>query len=216
VNTDELIATLAADAGPVRPLAHPMRRLGRWLLLAVPLVGAAVLAFGLSGDLASALADPRFGLTAALAGVTAAAAAAAALVLAVPGAERGPAGRSLPLALLAAWCAAMLALVARQGWVMTGSLAWPWTLCIAKVALMAAPPAGGLFVMVRRAAPLRLAWAAGLSGVAALSLGAFGVQFVCSNWHAGHLLLTHYAPVVVIGALVPFVGRRWLEWAPRG
>ena len=47
------------------------------------------------------------------------------------------------------------------------------------------------------------------------SFGALAVQFVCPNWHAGHLILTHYAPVVVFGAGALLIGRRWLDWAPR-
>ncbi len=216
MDTENLIAALAADARPVRPLAPPATRLGRWLLIAMLFVGAGVLAFGLRADLAAAVIDPRFALTGALAVTTGLAAASAALILGVPGAERGPLGRWLSVALLTLWSAVMVALVGRQGWVMAGSLAWPWVLCIAKVAIIAAPPAWVLFVMVRRAAPLRLSWAAGLAGIAGLSLGAFGVQFVCENWHAGHQLLTHYAPVVVFGALALLGGGRWLEWAPRG
>jgi hypothetical protein len=215
VDTEKLITVLAADAGPVRPLAPPSARLGRWLLITVPFVAAGVLAFGLRADLAAALVDPRFALTGILAVATAMAGASAALVLAVPGAERTPVARWLPVALLAVWSAAIIALLSRQGFVMEGSLAWPWSLCIAKVVVTAAPPAYVLFRMVGRAAPLRLSWAAGLAAIAGLSAGALGVQFVCENWHAGHLLLTHYAPVVVPGALLALVGRRWLEWAPR-
>jgi len=215
VNTDELIAALAANVTPVRPLASPVRRVGRWMLMALPLVSVGTLAFGLRDDLAVAVVDPRFAAMGAVAAVTGLGAAAAALILAVPGADRSPLARWLPVALLAGWGAEMLWLLAQDGFVMTGALAWPWSICIAKVAILAAPPAYALFVMVRRAAPLRLSWAAGLAGLAGLSVGALGVQFVCPNWHAGHMLLTHYAPVVVMGAITALVGWRWLEWAPR-
>jgi hypothetical protein len=212
VDTEKLIAALAADARPVQPLSPPATRLVRWLLVAVPFVATGSLAFGLRDDLGAAVVDPRFAVTGVLALATALAAGAAALVLAVPGAERTPAGRWLPVALLAGWSVAMLALLANQQFVMAGSLAWPWSICIAKVVALAAPPAYALFRMVRRAAPLEPGWAAGLSAVAALAFGALGVQFVCPNWHAGHLLLTHYAPVVVLGALAALTGRRWLDW----
>ncbi len=214
MNTEELITALAADVKPVQPLAPPRMRLGRWLLVALPFVAFGVLTFGLREDLVEAIVDPRFAITGVFAMATAVAAAAAALVLAIPGAERTPAGRGVPVALLVGWSGAMIWLLARENFLMAGSLAWPWSLCIAKVATLAAPPAYVLFLMLRRAAPLRLGWAAGLAGLAALSMGAFGVQFVCENWHAGHLLLTHYAPVVLFGAVVAVVGRPWLAWAP--
>jgi len=215
VNTDELIAALAADAKPVQPLPAPGRRFSQWLTLAVLFVGVGILAFGFRDDLRVALADPRFIVVTALTAATALVAGIGALVLAVPGADRAPAGRILPIVVLAGWSVALLALLSGEGFEMAGSLAWPWTLCIAKVAVLGAPPAYVLLRMQRRAAPLRLSWAAGLAGLAALSMGALGVQFVCPNWHAGHQLLTHYAPVVIFSVALAVVGPRWIAWAPR-
>ncbi|MEZ5320153.1 MAG: NrsF family protein [Vicinamibacterales bacterium] len=199
MKTEDLIAGLARDLTPVRRLASPWTRLLTWLALALPLLAAGVLVLGPRSNLARAVVDWRFLAVGAVAVATMVAAAAAALVLSVPGREVHARWRGTGVALTALWGALMLALVGLQGGVLAGAMRWPLPLCIVKVIGFAAVPAVLLVAMLRRAAPLRPAWTAGLAAVAALAGGALATQFVCPSNRAGHLLLAHYLPVVGFG-----------------
>ncbi len=82
-------------------------------------------------------------------------------------------------------------------------------------------PASSLSLMVRRGAPLDLGWTGGLTSLAALSLGAFGVQAVCPIPQPAHLLMAHVLPVIVMavtGAAVSLIAsrRRTRVWVIAG
>ena len=93
--TEALIARLAQQARPVRPLPHPGRRGLVWGLIALAFGAAMVWAIGPRPDLVDRLADGRFLLKQGAALATGLAAATAALALTVPGSP--PLLRLLPV-----------------------------------------------------------------------------------------------------------------------
>ena len=60
METNKLIARLAADATPVRPLAAPWVRMLVWLAISLPYVAAVVLLMPPEVSLAQALRDKQF------------------------------------------------------------------------------------------------------------------------------------------------------------
>ncbi len=216
MKTDDLILELARDAAPVRPLRPPLARLAAWLVVAGVSVAAGVLVYGLRTDSATMASVPGFGRDVVFAGVVALLGAGTALVLAVPGAERHPIVRALAVASVAAWIALAATAVIDRGTGFAGAADWP--ICAIRVVSVALVPAGYLLMLVRRAAPFRPAWMAGLGGAAALAAGSLAVQLVCPITAPAHVLLGHVAPVGVFGLLAAAVAaarRDGLDRRPR-
>jgi hypothetical protein len=53
------------------------------------------------------------------------------------------------------------------------------------------------------------------AGLASLAVGALGAQFVCSNDAAGHQLLWHFTPVVLLTVASIAVGSSLFGWPHR-
>jgi hypothetical protein len=209
MKTDELIAELASGIAPVRPLRSPGFRAFGWLLVALAAAGAGVLVYAARPDIGAAVTQSAFRWTALLAAGTMGAAACSALVLAVPAAERTPVARGTTLALLVLWAGTLAVATAQTGYVMAADSHWP--ICFVRVVSVAAMPAVLLVGMLRRAAPLRPAWTAGLAFVGALSAGALSIQFVCPIDDAGHAATGHLTPVLILPAVGALYARRWMR-----
>ena len=99
--------------------------------------------------------------------------AAGAFVLSVPGAERSPLQRVVPLVAGGVWALALVVLLTTGGDPVRRVLALPfhWA-CLIEIAGLSIVPGWALFAMLRRAAPLRRAWSAALATLAAVALGA--------------------------------------------
>ena len=143
--------------------------------------------------------------------------AAGAFVLSVPGAERSPLQRVLPLVAGGAVGASARRLVDDRGDPVRRVLALPfhWA-CLIEIAGLSVVPGWALFAMLRRAAPLRRAWSAALATLAAVALGAAATQFICPLDDPAHQLVGHVLPVAFLSVWGAIVGRRWLNWLSRG
>ena len=95
ISTDELIATLAAQAQPLRRLAPPMQRLLIGLAIALVIMTATVFIHGFRPDLMSQIGDMRFVLEFGASLLTGICALAAAFLLALP--DRSPNYIFLPI-----------------------------------------------------------------------------------------------------------------------
>lgn len=210
VKTEDLIARLAREAGPVAVLASPAARTGRWLLAAALAVAAVLRLSGLWPDVWPAM-GPVYGGLAALSLGAGVSAGSMAFVLGVPGAERSGRGRALAAGLVIVWGLSLVSLSAAgpAGQVAAaGALAGA---CEAKIALLSLVPAAVMVVMLRRAAPLQPVWAGALALFAAAALASVGAQLVCPSRVPLHGLLGHFLPVIVMAALGAVAGRRLLE-----
>jgi hypothetical protein len=209
MNTEDLVVQLAREAAPVMPLRPPAVRLLTWLTLTIGCAVLGLAVYGLRADSATMTAQPGFvrdvllGVTVLILG------GAAALVLAVPGAERRGLARWAAMAGLATWLLLVWMAVLTQGQGFTDMRHWP--VCAARILSVALVPAIALLAMVRRAAPLRPAWAAGLVVAAATAGGAVTILLTCPIVDPGHVLLGHLAPVAVFGAIAAMRGGQILN-----
>jgi hypothetical protein len=168
---------------------------------------------GARGDLVAVVWRPEFQVKSVLLLVTAISAAVGALLVSVPGAERSAAVRWLPVAVVTAlllWIGGELWAAAAAGTVNWGiGAAWG---CVAQILAVGLVPGAVLFVMVRRAAPLRGVWAGLLALVAMGAVGALGTSAICPSDRSMHVLVWHVLPLLAVGAVGAAAGYVLLGW----
>jgi hypothetical protein len=96
----------------------------------------------------------------------------------------------------------------------TGQLTFAWH-CVYKTASIAAAPGVALFIMVRKAAPLRAGWAGLLAVLATAAVGVLGANTICPNDRPLHMLLWHVAPLMLFAAIGAGLGTWLLRWDNR-
>lgn len=211
MTTEELIVRLARSASPVRLLPRPSLRLARWAGGALPVAACGILAVGPREDLSTAIQQPLFAGLALAILASAVFSSAAALVLSVPGAERSPLQRVMPLMGGGVWAGMLIALLFNGGNGMRRVLAFPFhSACAIEIAGLAMVPGWALFIMLRRAAPLQHTWSAALAALAAVSLAAVATQFICPIDDPAHLIVGHVLPLALLVVVGTVTGRRWL------
>lgn len=216
MRTDEIIIQLARAARPVQPLPRPSMRLAQWTAAALPLAALGVFVVGPRADIVTSLQEPNYVVLACVTLLTALLSAAGAFTLSVPGAERCALQRSVPLLTGTIWAVVLIVLLSAGGDSLRRILALPIHLaCILEIVAFGLLPGWALFTMVRRAAPLQPTWTAGLSALAAVALGALGVQIVCPIDDPAHHLAGHFMPTVVLAMCGTLAGRQSLDWLRR-
>jgi len=198
MRTEDLIADLAGRVTPVRPLRRPGVRALGWLALASACGAVGLTFFGARADVLVRLAQPDYLWIAALALTMSILGVISSLVLAIPGAERGPQLRLFALALLGSWTVTMVWAIVTGGEGLPISTDPHWRVCFARVVAVAAVPACALFVMARRGLPLRRGWTAAMATAGAASMGALVTQLACPLDDPGHGFLGHFGPVLVM------------------
>ena len=207
MDTDQVIARLVSDTGPVRRLPPPWLRAAAWLAIGLAAAALSVAVMGTRPDLAAKLQETRYVAEQAAALLTAATAALVAFMFVVPGRARG--WILLPCAPLVVWLASIGVACAVE--IRRGSVAFEsdWS-CLPAIALVGAIPAIAMVLMLRRGAPLLPYHALGLGALAAASIGDFGLRLfhaidaglMVLTWQMGSvvvlaLALTHFAPTLL-------------------
>jgi hypothetical protein len=205
--TSELIGRLASDAGRVKILPPPERRVLLWLLLALPYVAAVALVMGLRADLGDKLSETRFLVEQVAAAATAIAAAFAAYTAVVPGRARWP--LFLPLAPLAVWLGSLGqgCLAGEAGLVFFND----W-ICLPVIALVGALPAIVMALMLRRGAPLYPHLAVALGGLAAAALGNVGLRLFHPVDASLMVLVWQFGSVALLACLAGLFGPLVHNW----
>ena len=210
MRTDALIRTLAAGAGPIRA-----RPIAPWLL-GVALAGAALwlaalaLRFGPPGQSAHAgwfWMKAAYGLLLASAGLM------ASVRLARPGGRIGAAAW-LALATLA-WLLMMAgreSMHAPPGQMARLWLGQTWRICPLRILIIAAPLYAAVLVVMRRAAPTRLALTGAAAGLFAGAVGATIYGLYCQETAAAFVALWYSLGIVACAALGALIGRYLLRW----
>ncbi len=212
MKTNELIVHLAKSAGPVSPLRSPWIRLAQWMACATALAAAAILAIGPRADLSSAITRPVFAVSLFALLLAAVLSAATAFVLSVPGMERSPLERALPIVAAVGWPAAWL-IVMKLNAAGRGNVRIFHAACAIEIAVLAALSGWLLVAMLRRAAPLRPAWTAAIASLAAVTIAAAATQIICPIDAASHQLVGHVLVAAVVGLAGFMAARRPLgEW----
>jgi hypothetical protein len=211
MDTEKLIAVLAADLKPVRRLLPPVWRLAGWLTVSIPAIAAVVGAMGLRPDLALKIADPVFLLEQLASLITALVAGWAALVACVPGEARWKLW--IPVAPLTLW----LASLGRQCWDewlrqgLSGMEFHADFMCVPVIALSSALPALAMVWAIRRGAGVRILYAVLWGSLAAAALANVGLRLFHMEdaalmvivWQLGSVVLFMAVAVLLRNAIVP-------------
>ena len=155
ITTPELIALLAAQAKPVRPLRPPLARTALWLLLAAGIFALLALSHGVRPDFAQRVEQPIFviGIVASL--VTALLASVASFMVSLP--DRPRAWLLLPVPALVVWVATV-SYGCLTNWVSLGPGGMRLgeaARCFATLMLTSLPLSLALYVMLRHAVWVR-------------------------------------------------------------
>jgi hypothetical protein len=214
METDTLIAKLAADAGRVRPLQRPWLRALIWLAISAPPVFSVVWWHGLGGKagMAADSGDLRMAVEWLAVLATAVTAAIAAFASSVPGVGRR--WLWLPLLPLAIWLAA-----AGQGCIEDyremGAAAFALRLdfdCYVPTVLAGIVPVVAMVTMLRRGAPVLPHLTLGLGALAVAAV----VNLAMLLFHVGDVsimvLIWHVGVVAVFAAVAGLAGPLLLRW----
>jgi hypothetical protein len=211
--SDELIARLASDLKPVRPLAMQRLIFGAVLLSGAIAVVAMLVWLGLRADMAAAKTTmmfwTKFGYTMALAALGGA----ASVVLARPdGRTRWPWIGALAL-FAVVLAGAFIQLAGAQPndipalvWGGT-ALACPW-----RIVLLGLPVLLGVLLALRRTAPANPALAGFAAGILSGGTGAWVYSFACAENGMMFLALWYTLGIVIVGGLGAVFGRLLLKW----
>ena len=215
ITTPDLIATLAANLAPVRRLRPPLVRAVGFVLLAVAIVALLAVAHGLRSDIARRLHEPLFVTGVAAGLVTGVLAAIAVFYVSQPDRSRG--WLLLPLPPLLLWISTV-SYGCLTNWIAIGPTGMQFgetVRCFATLLLTSLPLGLAMFVMVRRAAPLR---ATAVSIAGGLAVGGF-VATALSLLHdldaSAMVLIWNLATTGLLAALGGIVGRRLLNGQAR-
>ena len=202
MKTEDLIVQLASAAAPVRPLASPTRRFVSWVIAATIIAAIGMAIIGPRADIGRALQSPTFVMLAAVTFLTAVLSAIAAFLLSVPGAERSSAQHWLPIGAGVMWAGLLVGPLVDGGAPISRLAAFPFhAACAIEIGGLALLPGLLIFFMVRRAAPLRLGWSAGLAVLASVAFAATSTQLICPIDDPAHHLVAHFGPAILLVAV---------------
>lgn len=209
--SDKLIAALAAELTPVRPM-RLKTGLG-WLAAAVlATLAVTVLWFGLRADLMAGTAPPLVPLASGLWLLLGLATASSAIALGTPEVGRRSSGWRWTLAMAALLPAGALVTILRDvpdGRIPSGTVEWACVGDALALGLMTAVP---LILWLRRAAPVSPERAGVLVGIASGSIGIFAFSLHCPIDGFAHLGLGHAVPVLIAALVGRLLLPRFLRW----
>ncbi len=213
MKTDDLVAMLAAGAGPVQPGATARRyasALG-WGAFSATLLMAILL--GVRPDLAQAVRLPMFWMKLAFPACLAAGALYAAARLSRPGMQLGRVSAALAAPPLAMWLLAAFVLLTvaageREALIFGGS----WIVCPLLVAMLSLPVFAAAIWAMKGLAPTRLATAGAAAGLLAGSVGALIYALHCPEMDAPFLAIWYLLGMLIPTAAGALIGPRLLRW----
>jgi len=215
MNTQEFIEQLSSNLQPVKKLASPIKRYLRWLAASALCVGVALSFLGLRHDFYASLHDPMVLLEIILILSLALLSALGAFILSTPHPNPKKWMRTIPLVALGVWFFILAGdfYFHHSHSIQTHDLHPRIGLdCVGDLLTLALVPGLILLVMIKKAAPTSLGWAGFLGLLSVASLGALGSQMMCSNNHPAHLFVWHFTPVIFLGLLGIFLGKKLLHW----
>jgi hypothetical protein len=214
--TEDLIARLAADAQPVRPLRPPMLRALFWLGIAVLMIGAVVAAFGVRPDFMDEMGETHYQLEWAGAMLTGILAAIAAFHVSLP--DRPRAWALLPLPGLALWLFS-IGYGCMTDWVRLGPQGFTFGVsffCFRSILLISVPLSLVILAMLRLAGPVRPVATIASGMLAASALSACGVSMFHGDEATLMVLVWHGGAVALLVGLGTLLNRRLFGlFAPR-
>lgn len=210
-DSDKLIAALAADLKPVRPMRQTTG-LG-WLAAAVlATLGMTAALFGFRADLAAGTAPPLVPLASGVWLLLGLATASSAIALGSPEVGRRSSGWRWALAMAALLPAGALVLIVRDAPdIVVPAETLDWT-CIGDALLLGLITAAPLVLWLRRAAPVSPERAGVLVGLASGSIGIFAFSLHCPIDGHAHVALGHAVPILIAALAGRLLVPRFLRW----
>jgi hypothetical protein len=216
IKTPDLIASLAANATPVRRLRPPMMRAACWLLLAAVVLTLLAINQGIRPDLVERLREPAFVTCLAASLLTGVLAAVSAFLVSLP--DRSRLWLLLPMPALVFWLSNMGYQCLVQ-WIDIGpdgiSLGEA-ARCFATLVLTSLPLSLAMLVMLRYAAPLRPTAVTLMGSLAVAAITATALSLFHTVDATVMILMWNVGTAIMFVALAGVFGRRMFRWvAPR-
>jgi hypothetical protein len=216
IKTPDLIASLAANATPVRRLRPPVMRAACWLLLADVVLTLLAINQGIRPDLVERLREPAFAVSMFAMLLTGVLAAIAAFLVSLP--DRSRLWLLLPVPALVVWlsnigyqCLVQWVAIGPDG-INLGEAAR----CFATLVLTSLPLWLAMLVMLRYAAPLRPTAATFMGSLAVAAITATALSLFHTIDATVMILMWNFGTAVLFVGLAGVFGRRMFRWvAPR-
>lgn len=216
IKTPDLIASLAANATPVRRLRPPVFRAACWLLLAAVLLTLLAVSQGIRPDLVQRLRDPGFGASLAGSLLTGMLAAVAAFLLSLP--DRSRLWLLLPVPALIVWLS-NIGYQCLVDWIAIGPDGvglGEAVRCFATLVLTSLPLSLAMLVMLRYAAPLRPTAVALTGSLSVAAITATALSLFHAIDATVMILMWNLGTAVLFVGLAGAFGRSMFRWvAPR-
>lgn len=213
MNTDDLVALLAARAGPVEPHAVARRHA---TAIGLGALGAVLLMFGLLGlrpDFALRALLPMFWVKLAFVAWLAAVGVVAVTRVSRPGVALGWVGAGLLVPVLGMWLLAATVLTGAESGQRTELLlGQTWTTCPLLVALHAVPVFVAVIWAMKGLAPTRLRLAGAAAGFASGAIGALAYSLHCPELAAPFLGIWYLLGILIPTAAGALLGPVLLRW----
>lgn len=207
---DELIDTLTQDVETVKSAPHPFLLSLQWLGIAAIYLAVSFAVFGVRSDLAAQFYHPWFDAEiAALAGILIATSLSAALLV-FPDLHQI---RRFVFAPLAAFALLLVVLFfAWQADTPPAPLPVHSFECTVSIALFSLLPAIWVFFVMRKFASTHVRWAGSVALLFAFSVGALWLRLYEVNDSIVHVVEWHYLPMLAIGMIGMWLGKKILKW----
>lgn len=216
INTPDLIASLAANATPVRRLRPPVMRAACWLLLAAVVLTLLAVNQGIRPDLVQRLQEPAFAVSMAASLLTGVLAAIAAFLVSLP--DRSRLWLLLPVPALILWLSNIGYQCLIQ-WVAIGPDGMSFgeaARCFATLALTSLPLSLAMLLMLRYAAPLRPTAATFMGSLAVAAITATALSLFHVIDASVMILMWNLGTAILFVGLSGVFGRRMFRWVAPG
>lgn len=207
---EQLVATLAADAAPVRPAPHPFMLSLKWMGAAAAYLAVSLGISGLRPDLAHALQQSWFIAEIVVLLLVFITTTASAALLAFPDMHQ-----KRSVAFGPAWMFALFLLVIFFAWKADNPPA-PLPVhsfeCTISITLVSLLPVAWTFYAMRKFASTHYHWAGSVAALSAFSVGALWLRLHEVNDSIIHLIQWHYLPMIAISVIGLWLGKLLLKW----
>ena len=206
---EQLVESLAADNTKVKPAPHPFVLGLKWIAAAALYLVISLALSGLRPDLAQALQSPWYDAELAMLLLLFIATAISAALLSFPDLHQKTALAYAPIAVFALFVLLMFA-----AWVEVPAAPLPvhsWQ-CTLSITLFSLLPAAWTFYAMRKYASTHYRWAGSIALLSAFSVGALWLRLHEVNDSIHHVLLWHYLPMLAVGLIGLWLGKKLLKW----
>ena len=209
-NIEELLDSLAQDAAPVKPAPHPLTLSLVWVTAALVYVVLSLWISGLRPDLMQKLHEPWFVAEVVVLMLIFLATSLSAAVLAYPDLHQMNKAAWAPAGLFAIFMGILF--FAWRADVPPAPLPVHSFECTASITLFALLPAVWTFLSMRKFASTHYRWAGSVALLFAFSVGALWLRLYELNDSIIHVMQWHYLPMLGIGLIGWWLGKRVLKW----